>query len=163
MDQLIPNIPKHTITWDKIAIVRGLCHHRTAHVMPFVQFAQETVIHPRIEKQNAETSSPRERNHSAPHYVYNATSFSTQVDGKTVTGKSLAEGLKLLNQFKCEPKYAPRELNKTDVTSDLAFVTYSSSNHFRECRDSVAAAQTLFPGHPIYFYDLGLTDAQKKE
>ncbi|ELT89243.1 hypothetical protein CAPTEDRAFT_191027 [Capitella teleta] len=144
---------------------QGLVLYESVKVMAcfyFGLFAQAT-IHARIEEQNAKTSSPQQQSDSAPRHVYKATSFSTQVDGKTVTGKSLAEGLELLNKLKCEPKFAPKELNKTDVAYDLAFVTYSSSNHFNECRDAVATAQTLFPGHAIYFYDLGLSDAQKEE
>ncbi|ELT89266.1 hypothetical protein CAPTEDRAFT_212810 [Capitella teleta] len=109
------------------------------------------------------TSFPRRADATAPTYPYNRSSYSIQLNGTTFRGKSLAQGLALLKKFKRRPIFAPKQLNPNDVTKGLAFVTYSSANHFNECRDAVATTQTLFPRHPIYFYDLGLSDYQIEE
>ncbi len=46
---------------------------------------------------------------------------------------------------------------------NFTFVTGASSNHFRESKDLIASIQNVFPDKNIYYYDLGLKQAQIKE
>ena len=88
--------------------------------------------------------------------------FEPPVTGLAVAekiGKSLAKAQEWLNRLDNQPKFAPDEL-ATDFMQDLVFVTYSSSNHFRESYDAIATTQFMFPNHTIYYYDLGLKASQ---
>ena len=86
-------------------------------------------------------------------------SYTIEVDGKIVAGKSFDKAQEWFSHLKSQPKFAPTELG-TDFMQDLVFVTYSSSNHFGESFDTIATTQFMFPNHSIYFYDLGLNKNQ---
>ena len=50
-----------------------------------------------------------------------------------------------------------------DFLEEFVFVTAASANHYKESIDAIATVQKYFPGRKIYYYDLGLKSAQRKE
>eukprot|EP01068_Selenidium_serpulae_P018692 Selendium_serpulae@DN6479_c6_g1_i2.p1 len=46
---------------------------------------------------------------------------------------------------------------------DFLIVTGASRNHFEEAKDAVLSMQRNLANHKIFFYDLGLTEAQASE
>ena len=47
--------------------------------------------------------------------------------------------------------------------SKFVFVTGCDSDHFAESTDAVASIQKYFPGHQIWYFDLGLKQEQIKQ
>lgn len=78
-------------------------------------------------------------------------------------GRSLARSANLLAALNLPPKFAEGDVDMSNMTKDLVFVTYNSANHFLEAIDAIATVQALFPGHKILYYDLGLDEEQIKQ
>ena len=98
------------------------------------------------------------QNETQPTFQCNLTVYTVKMKNSTAYGKSLEASLKMLQQLGMRPQFAPADPH--GWVSDLVFVTYSSRNHFEESVDAVATVQTLFPGHVILFYDVGLSVEQ---
>jgi len=58
--------------------------------------------------------------------------------------------------------YDDKLLRSVDMRH-LPIVTGASSNHYREAMVLIESFQAVFPDDQMYYYDLGLTSAQRKE